>query len=880
MALLRRVSNVFRRTQMDRDIHAELQAHIEMRTDENIAQGLAPADARRDALIRFGNPTATRENVAAADATLTVESVARDLRFALRQMRRSPGFTITAVLTLAVAIGANAVVFSMLNTLVLRPLNLPDARRLYTIEQQGLPMNSYPDYLDLRDRNRSFDSIALYNFASVGLDTGGSPQQTWAFETSGNYFELLGVKPFLGRFYHSTDDHGAGSDPYIVLSYAYWQSRFHADTGIVGRTVSINRHVFTILGVAPPGFRGSELVFAPDLWAPIVDQAIIEGSYSLDQRQDRSFWLLGKLKPQGTAAQGEDDLNGIATALKKAYPVDDDGLHFSLARPGLVGNMLGGPVRAFVGGLMLLAALILLAACANLGSLFAARAADRAREIALRVALGSTRRRVLRQLFTEALVISLAGGVVGVAGSALLLRALKNWQPVPLFPISVPVNPDATTYAVALALALLSGLLFGLAPIKQVFGTSPWEIVKTGTRTTTAGRRWNARDVLLVIQVAVCAVLMTASMVSLRGLARSLHSNFGFQPEHALLVSADLNMAGYSGNRIPAMQRRMLDAVAAVPGVTSVGSIDNIPLGLGWSETSVFRGDATDFRSSDEAADAMQYSVSPRYFSAAGTALLAGRDFTWHDDQNAPNVVLVNQAFARKVFGSTAQAIGGYFRQNAKTRFQVVGVVEDGKYITLTEDQRAAFFRPLLQTQPPLSTTWLIVHTRAEPRRIAGAVHNTVRGLDEALPFKLLTWNEQLNSALFAARAATISLGVLGMLGAMLAITGIFGMASYTVGKRLKEMGIRIALGASPGQVLHAALGKAMRLLGLGSLTGLLLGMAATHLLSYIVYQASPRDPLVLAGTVTAMLLLGLVATWAPAQRALRVDPSKLMREE
>src|ERR1700733_2516746 len=247
MAIFRRAFNLFRRTEVDREIDAELQTHIEMRIDENMAHGFTPEDARRDALIRFGNRTAMREHVAAADATLTVESMAGDLRFALRQMRRSPGFTITAVLTLAMAIGANAVVFSILNTLVLRPLNLPDARRLYTIEESGLPMNSYPDYLDLRDRNKSFDSIALYNFASVGLDTGGNPQQTWAFETSGNYFELIGVKPFLGRFFQSTDDHGAGSDPYIVLSYAYWRSRFHADAGIVGRTVSINRHVFTIL---------------------------------------------------------------------------------------------------------------------------------------------------------------------------------------------------------------------------------------------------------------------------------------------------------------------------------------------------------------------------------------------------------------------------------------------------------------------------------------------------------------------------------------------------------------------------------------------------------------------------------------------------------
>lgn len=880
MAIFRRIGNLFRRVNIDREINAEIESHIAMRTDENIAHGMPAEEARRDALMRFGNRTATREHVAAADAALSMESVARDVRFALRQLRRSPGFTITAVLTLAVAIGANAVVFSILNALVLRPLDLPDAKRLYTIEQGGMPMNSYPDYRDMRIRTRAFDDIALYNFAVVGIDTGGNPQQAWIYEASGNYFDTLGVKPYLGRFFHNSDEHGPDSCPYLVLSYGYWRNRFHGDPSVVGRIVEMNRHAFTVLGVAPRDFRGTELIYSPELWAPIVDQNEIEGSNNLENRLDRSYWLIGKMRPQVTAAQGEGDLNGIAAVLQKTYPVDDDGLHFSLARPGLVGNMLGGPVRAFVSGLMLLAGLILLAACANLGSLFAARAADRSREIALRVALGSTRRRILRQLFTEAIVVSLAGGVTGIAASVFLLRALGNWRPVPAFPINVPVSPDGATYVVALGLALVSGLLFGLAPVKQVFGTAPWEVVKTGVKATAGSRRFTARDVLLVIQIAVCAVLMTSSFVALRGLARSLHSNFGFEPQHAVVVNTDLNMGGYSGERLPAMRRRMIDAVGAVPGVTSVGIIDNIPLGLGWSETSVFSADATDFRQSHEVADTMQYGVSPGYFAAAGTTLLTGRDFTWRDDKDAPRVAIVNQVFARKVFGSPAQAIGRYFRQDAKTRYQVVGVVEDGKYTTLTEDPHPAFFWPLPQAASRISYMWLVARSNAEPQQITAAVHDAVYGLDNSLPFKLLTWNKQLDSALFASRTATIALGVLGALGTMLAVTGIFGMASYTVGKRLREMGIRIALGAGHGQVLQAVLGRAFCLLATGSVAGLVLGLAATRLLSYIVYQASPRDPVVLTGTVGAMLLLGLVATWAPAQRAIGVNPSKLMREE
>lgn len=879
MAFFRRILNLSRRSRMDAEIDAEIQSHIDLRTDENIARGMPAEEARRNAVLRFGNPTSTREQVAETDATLSLEGLGRNIGYAVRQLRRSRGFALTAVLTLAVAIGANAVVFSILDALVLRPLNLPSAKRLYTIEQGGFPMNSYPDYRDLRDRNRAFDGIAIYNFAQVGLNTSGNPQQLWIYEASGNYFDVLGVEPYLGRFFHSTDEHGPNSNPYIVLSYSFWRTHFHSDAGVVGKTVEMNRHAFTILGVAPPKFRGSEMIYAPDLWAPMVDQEWIEGSSSLEDRNSRGLWLIGRLRPGMTVAQAEGDLNRIAVELKKSYPVDDDGLHFTLARPGLVGDMLGGPVRAFVVGVTLLAGLILLAACANLGSLFAARAADRSREIALRLALGSTRRKIVQQLLIEALLVALFGGTAGIAASAFLLRVLSAWQPVPAFPVNVSVNPDGTTYAVAVALALISGVLCGLAPVRQVLRAAPWEVVKIGTATSGGTRRIAARDVLLVVQISICAVLLTSSLVAVRGLAHSLHSSFGFEPHHALLLNSDLNMAGYSGQRIPVMQRRMLDAVAVLPGVSSAGLIDNVPLGLSWSQTSVFKIGTTDFRQSNEAAEPMNCAVSPGYFKAAGTALLAGRDFTWNDAEKTPPVAVINREFAQKVFGSVAQAIGGHFIQgSARTSIRVVGVVEDGKYVTLTEDQRPAYFRPLLQEAA--SSTWLIARSAGEPQQVAAELHQTVSGLDDALPFTLLTWDSELNSSLFAARAATISLGVLGFLGAMLAITGIFGMASYSVGKRLKEMGIRIALGASNGQVLGAALGRSLRLLVMGSIAGIALGLAATRLLSHIVYQASPRDPVVLLGTVLAMLIVGLVATWAPAQRALRVDPTRLMREE
>jgi predicted permease len=788
----------------------------------------------------------------------------------LRQLRKSPGFAVTAILTLALGIGANAVVFSVLNAVVLRPVNVPRAQNLYLVQRFQYASQSYLDYVDLRDRNRTFESLATFNIMGpVGVDTGGNPSTAWPYLASGNYFDALDIQPYLGRFFHASDEHGPNSAPYVVLSYAYWHGHFHGDPGIVGRVAQINKHPLTIIGVAPPAFRGTELFFAPAMWIPMVEQPTVQGVNSIQYRGDHSALVVGRLKPGVTPAQATTDMNTIGAWLSKTYPGDDDGVKFTLARPGLMGDMLVGTARAFLAGLMLLAGLILLAACANLGSLFAARAADRAKETALRLALGSRRGTILRQMLTEAVLVSLAGGTLGL---------MSAWQPIPNIPINVPVNPDASTYFVALVLALASGLLFGLVPVRQVLRSDPWQVIRTGATGVGGVRRLTMRDVLLVVQIAICAVLVTSSLVAVRGLARSMRSSFGFVPQNVMLVETDLHMAGYTDDRRPQMQRRMLDAAAGIPGVTAAGYISNLPLSLGGGDSFVYTDSATDFRPTNMAADAMNYNVSPGYLEAAGTKLLAGRNLTLNDDSKAPKVALVNREFAVKVFGSVDKAIGGHFKFWGGTRAEVVGVVEDGKYRTLTEEQKPAMFFSFQQQQS--SDTWLLVRSSRDPEEIAKALDRTLHGMDAGLPFVVRTWNQEMSSALFAARVATVALGVLGLLGAMLAITGIFGMASYTVSKRVRELGIRMALGARRKQVLRAALGRAFVLLSVGSAAGLALGIMATKVLSYIVYQAGPKDPLVLSGVVLTMLALGLMAAWMPAQKALAVEPIILLREE
>jgi predicted permease len=713
----------------------------------------------------------------------------------------------------------------------------------------------------------------------TALDTGNDPVSATGYAASGNYFDLIGVQPLLGRVFHASDEHGAGSAPYIVLAWPCWHNRFHDDPTVVGRTVLLGRHPFTIIGVAPRSFGGTLLFGAPDFFMPIVNQEQVDGKNLLDARANTEgvFEMLGRFKTGVTAAQAAADLNSIGASLERAYPKEVPHREYTPAHPGLF--VFGGPARAFLAGLMLLAALILIAACANLGSLFAARAADRFRELALRLALGSSRGRILRQLLTEAILVALAGGALGLAGSVFLLQRLSQWQPFPMAPVRLPVTPDARVLLVAVLLALFSGLAFGLVPLRQVLHAHPYEVIKAGS-IGNRGRRVTLRDILLVVQISICAVLVTSSLVAVRGLVRALQGRFGFEQRNAMVLNVDLIASGYSGDRLIDAQKRLVHALEAVPGVRHAGLITQYPplVYAAATNTHVFNEDTRDLRSIHAAAVPYRYDVSPGYLAAAGTSLLAGRDFTWHDDQNAPRVALINEELARKLFGSSAAAVGRYYRLQDGTRIQIIGIVQNGKYLSVTEDQEPAMFLPFLQS--PIRVTELIVRSSRDPQQLVPALRGAVHDVDSGLPVDIDSWTNYLGIALFPSRVATVALGVLGIMGAMLSISGIFGMAAYSISRRLRELGIRIALGAQRRELLEVALGRALRLLAIGSLAGLIFGILASRVLASIVYQATPRDPLVLAGVVVAMALLGLVATWIPAQRALSLDPLVLLREE
>ncbi len=806
-----------------------------------------------------------------------------DLGYTWRQLRRSPGFAFTVVLTLALGVGANAIAFSVLNVLIFHPLDLPEAAQLVSINRLGnvgntvpsSPAHSYPDYRDVRDMNRTFSGIAAYSIERAGVGIAGAVHQGWFYEASENYFDVLRVQPAVGRFFHPADAHGPNSAPYAVLSYGYWLRQFHGDPHVAGTVIELNKHPFTILGVAPASFRGTELFFSADFWVPLSNRQELNGEDFTEARGNHNISLVGRLKPGASAEQASSDLNAIGKELAGRNPQDAD-LGFRLSRPGLLGDTLRRPVQAFLLGVMVLTMLLLLAACANLGSLFAARAADRARELALRLALGATRGRLMRQLVAEAVVVSIFGGLAGLALASAVLRALSAWHPSPDFPIAFMLKPDGSVLAVALTLAVVSGVFLGMVPARQVCSKDVYLAMKSGPTVSTSGRRWTLRDGLLVLQVVLCSVLLTASLVAVRGLVRSLHASYGFQPEGVTLASFDLLMSGQTDKQALAIQHRALDAAAALPGVTAAGFADKIPLSLSTSDSNVYRYGVTDFRDAYAAADASLYNVSPGYLAAAGTRLVSGRDFTWNDKEEAPPVAIVNKTFASRVFG-TADGVGHYFTRGGP-RIQVVGVVEDGKYNTLTEDATAAMFLPYAQS--PDTPAILVVRSQAGEAATARGIEDALGKLEPGLPLTINSWPRSMTMVLLPSVAATVALGIMGGLAGVLAVTGIFGMASYAVSRRMRELGLRVALGATRQQVLAAALGRPARLLLVGSGAGLLLGAATSRLLAHVVYQATSQDPVVLGGVVGCMALLALIATWLPVLRVLHVDPAALLREE
>ena len=794
-----------------------------------------------------------------------------DVRYALRVLWKSPAFTLVALVTLVLGIGANVVVLGVVNAVLLHPLDVSDPQNLYQLRLKPwthgkLLTTSHPAFEDYRRRNTTFSDLAgYYGYCQARLSSGNSVKSVDGYAVTGNYFELLGVQPEIGRFIQASDDHGLNSASYVVLSDHLWRSAFNADPGVIGTTVLLNKDSFTVIGVAPAQFHGTEEFVWPDYFIPTVNY--FDAEYLRD-RTGRPLTVLGRLKPGVTPQQATENLSAIAAQLAKEYPKTDTGVPLRLVSPGLGDD--GDVIRGFLYSVSGLALLVLVAACANLASLFAARAADRSRELAVRVALGASRWRLVRQLMTEAVVLSMLGGTAGLLTASLLLGVLNQWKSHGHLAVSV----DARVYLAALILTVFSALLFGMIPARDVSQSSPLQAMKSGPVDGMPLRRFTLRDLLLGGQIAICMLLVTASLVAVRGVVRMLHAPLGFQPQGATLAEMDLNEV--KGGLPLEKKKAMIDAVRSIPGVRAAVTVSKVPFTGGLRGIPVFPPGTTEFTLNNSVLAPYQFTISPGYLEVAGTRLLGGRDVSWRDTTDAPYVAIVNATFARKMWGD-APAIGQRFILLGRLR-EVVGVVEDGKYHEMQESPQPVVYLPLSQSEQG-HTTFVVRSYRAQ-NEMAAELERTLSGLDPNAPITVQSWPNAIAGTFFPARAATVAVGVMGLLAAMLAVTGIFGTAAYNVSRRMKELGIRVALGARTKHVISTAVGRPIILLGVGSLLGLLLGVFAKRLLEHVVYQANPLDPMVVLGAVLTMVLLGIAASAIPALRALAVDPSKLLREE
>ena len=829
------------------------------------------------ARIKFGSAEANRESHHAEKGLPFAENLLLDIRYALRVLRKSPAFTLVALVTLALGIATNVVVFGVLDAVLMKPLDVSDPQSLYQMRNKQwmsgrLLTTSYPAFEDFRRRNTTFSGMAgIYGYSTARLSWHNTVTMVHGDEVTGNYFDLLGAQPELGRFFHASDEHGPGSAPFVVLSDHLWRSGFAADPGVVGTPVDLGKHPFTVAGVAPERFHGTERFEWPDYWIPMLNEEQVEGSDYLHNRAYITVTVIGRLKPGITPRQATDNLDAISAQLAKEYPGTDTGMPLRLIHPGLLGDD-GEVIRGFLYSVTVLALLVLAAACANLASLFAARVADRSRELALRVALGSSRRRLVRQLLTEALTVSLMGGAAGLAGAHLLLGLLNRWHR--LEEAHLVLSVDARLYLAGLVLTVGSALLFGMVPARQVWRSSPLEMIKSGSANLPQLHRFAPRDLLLGLQIVICTLLVTASLVAVRGMLRALHAPLGFEPRGAMLLGMDLSQAEQADS--VALTKELLEAVQSIPGVTAAATVSRTPFTGGMHGRPIYRPGTTEFKLNNSVLAPYVFTMSPGYLETAGTRLLRGRDVSWHDTASSPYVAVVNETFVRKMWGQ-APGIGQRFILWDKLT-EVVGVAEDGKYHDLEESPQAVVYLPLSQRVEAQAI--FVVRSPLAPNEMAAALQHTVSSIQPNVPITVQSWTDTLDDELLPARAATMALGVMGLLTAMLAVTGIFGMAAYSVSRQMRELGIRVALGARRTHVMSAALGRPTVLLGVGSALGLLAGIFASRLLGRIVYQANPLDPVVLGGAVVTMALLGLTAAAIPARRALAVDPSELIREE
>ena len=811
-----------------------------------------------------------------------MEKLLQDIRFALRQLIKKPGFAALAITSMALGIGANTSIFSLVDTVLLRPLAVREPSQLVVLygtlhKGADVSLQSYPDYKDYRDRNTVFSGLFVYRVVVSSLTHNDSSERVWGYSVSGNYFDVLGVKPALGRAFLPEEDQTPDSHPVAVLGYGCWERRFGSDPSIVGKTVQFNGRPFNVIGVAPKGFIGTEVAFEPEMFIPVMMAKEIEpGTNYLANRNSGNLFAVGRLKPGVSFAQAQAALEALDVELAKDHP-ENVGRGIRLVRPGLFLPDIRNSVFAFAGVLAAVGALVLLLACVNLASLLLARATERRREIAVRLAIGASRARLVRQLLTESVLLSLAGGA---AGSLLAVAINQSVRAIRL-PIDVALLFDLRTdwrvLTFAVVLSVVTGIFFSLIPALQA--SRPQLVPALKDESSMAGfGRSRLRNTLVVAQVSLSLILLISAGLIARSLQAAQRMRPGFNPENAVALSFDVSLQGYDEARGRAFQQQVLERARSLPQVESVALTDNLPLGLNYNDTGVYI-EGAEFTSTSNLPIAIPMDSSPGYFDVMGIPL-RGRDFLADENKKEQRPAIVNQTFARRFYPSQ-DAIGKRFnfRGPDSPFWQIVGVVPEGKYNSLGEDPKPAVYTPLFRDYTGAVT--LVARTRGDPRSTLDALRTEVQTLDRSLSiYNAKTLVQHMGVSLFPARMAAIALGSFGLLALILAAVGIYGVMSHVVAGRTREIGLRMALGAQLSDVRKLILRQGMLLAVIGSVIGLIIALGGARMLKSLLYGVSASDPVTFSLVAMLLLSIALLACWVPARRAARVEPMVALRAE
>ena len=811
-----------------------------------------------------------------------MENLIKDIRYAIRSMLRTPGFTTIAILSLALGIGANAAIFSLVNTILFRPLPVSEPARLVEVTPMrpgaDLGSFSYPIYRDFRDRNEVFDAMAVYRFTPISLSREGNNERIWGYEVSGNYFEMLGIQPSAGRFFTQEEDRVPGANPVVVLSYRCWQNRFGGDPNLVGKQITLNNNKFDVVGIAPEGFVGTVLIFTPEIWVPTMMAGQIEpGSEWLNNPNNGVLFALGRLKHGVTESQATQSLNSLMSSLKSVYPWLD-GMTIDLSPPGLIIPVLRKGTLAFSFVLMAAMVLVLLIACTNLANMLLARSVKRRREIAIRLSLGASRMRLVRQLLTESVLLALCGGVIGWLVAVWMLNLVSAFKPPVDFTLTIDLKLDWRVLSFALAISMFSGLIFGLMPALQ--STRSDLVTTLKDESAAAGqRRSRLRNSLVIAQVAFSLVLLVGAGLIVRSLQQVKMIGPGFQTERALTMSVDPGLQGYDEARGREFYKQLVERAEALPGVRAASMAGYLPLALNRSSTSIYIEGQPVPRPGD-VPEIQNTSVWANYFNTMGIPLVDGRDFTPQDGKKESRVVIVNEHFARQFWPGQSPLGKRISRSKAEGPFwEVIGVAKDGKYWTLGEDPTSFVYFPLMRDYE--SAASLIVSTTMDPKTMINEIRREVLKMDPNLPvFDAKTMDEHMRLSMLPLKAGAWVAGSFALLALTLAGLGIYGVMAYSVSQRTREIGIRMALGATSGNVLAVVLKQGARLALIGLGVGLAGSFALTRLMSSVLYGVSATDVVTFSLVSGLLAAVILAACYIPARRASRVDPMIALRYE